>query len=243
VTLITALLVGIGLGAASATDQQALDDANAKADKAQLQLNAQRAEVRRLRVKADGLQTKADSTAEALQTTNTALKRATAKAEVPRFVGSDAADATDDQTVTQLHWKLRSNTQATDAASPGTVLSQIPKPGTVLKGGKTITLVVARRPPPKPKQWVTIKTFSGGSSTKTPEFHIPSGVKARLTYTMPQDSNNAITIYRAPSEYVDLLLNEIGPQHGSTRLYQPGTFYLDVDGAYTIDVQVFKRPS
>ena len=59
---------------------------------------------------------------------------------------------------------------------------------------------------------------------------------------MPQDGNNAITLYQRPKEYVDLLLNEIGPQQGTTRLYEPGTFYLDVSGAYTIQVQVFKRP-
>jgi hypothetical protein len=37
---------------------------------------------------------------------------------------------------------------------------------------------------------------------------------------MPQDSNNAITLYKAPNEYIDLMLNEIGPQSGTTRIYQ-----------------------
>lgn len=60
---------------------------------------------------------------------------------------------------------------------------------------------------------------------------------------MPQDSNNIITLYKAPKEYTDLLLNEIGPQQGTTRLYEPGTFYLDVSGAYAVQVQAFKRPS
>jgi hypothetical protein len=83
----------------------------------------------------------------------------------------------------------------------------------------------------------------GASSTKTPEFTVPSGAKARLVYSMPEDGDNAITLYQAPDEYVDLLLNDIGPQSGSTRLYRPGTFYLDVMGAYTINVQVFKRPA
>jgi len=37
---------------------------------------------------------------------------------------------------------------------------------------------------------------------------------------MPQDTNNAITLCRPPH----------------------GTFYLDVSGSYTIQVQLFKRP-
>jgi hypothetical protein len=107
----------------------------------------------------------------------------------------------------------------------------------------SVTLTFAENAPPKPKQWVTIKTLSGASSTKSDEFTIPEGATARLVYDLPQDGNNAITLYQAPDEYVDLLLNEIGPQSGSTRVYQSGTYYLDVMGAYTINVQVFKRPT
>jgi len=40
-----------------------------------------------------------------------------------------------------------------------------------------------------------------------------------------------------------MLLNEIGPQNGTTRLYDSGHFFLDVTGAYTINVQIFKRPA
>jgi hypothetical protein len=103
--------------------------------------------------------------------------------------------------------------------------------------------VVAKKAPPKPPQWVTIQTLSGASSTKSDEFSVPSGYKVRLVYSMPEDGNNVITLYRTPHEYVDLVLNEIGPQSGSTRLYQRGRFYLDVVGSYTIQIQVFKRPS
>jgi hypothetical protein len=87
--------------------------------------------------------------------------------------------------------------------------------GTTLKAGRSITLIVAKKAPPKPMQWVTIKTFQGASSTKTPEFTIPDGAKARLLYNLPQDGNNAITLYSPPDEYVDLMLNEIGPQSGA----------------------------
>jgi hypothetical protein len=42
----------------------------------------------------------------------------------------------------------------------------------------------------------------------------------------------------------DLIVNEIGPYSGTSRLYgKSGTYYLDVDGgSWTIEVQVFKRP-
>jgi hypothetical protein len=50
---------------------------------------------------------------------------------------------------------------------------------------------------------------------------------------MPEDSNHIIELYKASDNDLpeDLLLNEIGPQHGSTRRYNSGTFYLDVTGA------------
>jgi beta-lactam-binding protein with PASTA domain len=244
ITSIVALIVGVMLGAASASsDKSTLDEAKVSASTSRSQLAAERKKASGLKSQVVALQSKLDKTAGALKTTNVALKRATAKAEVPKFVGSDAGDAEADGTVDQMRWKITRTSRTTSSASPGTVLAQRPAAGVVLKGGKTISLVVAKKPPPKPKQWVTIKSLSGASSTKTPEFRVPSGFKARLVYSMPEDGNNAITLYKAPSEYVDLLLNEIGPQHGSTRMYEPGTFYLDVTGAYTIQIQVFKRPS
>jgi hypothetical protein len=102
--------------------------------------------------------------------------------------------------------------------TPGTVLAQSPAEGTTLKAGRSITLTIAKKAPPKPKQWLTIKTFQGASSTKTPEFTIPSGAKAPLTYSMPEDSSNIIELYRASDNDLpeDLLLNDIGPQNGTT---------------------------
>jgi hypothetical protein len=165
-----------------------------------------------------------------------------AKGEVPALTGMDIDDARSDDAVSSYNWRVRTVRQIS-TRRPGTVIAQSPHEGTTLKASRSITLTVAKKAPPKPKQWVTIKTLSGASSTKTPEFTIPSGARARLTYSMPEDGNNAIELYKAPDEYEDLLLNEIGPQSGTTRLYQTGTFYLDVSGAYTINVQVFKRPS
>ena len=59
---------------------------------------------------------------------------------------------------------------------------------------------MAKKPPPKPKAWVTINTLQGDSSTKTDEFTVPRGAKARLVYSMPGDGNNAITLYKTPKE-------------------------------------------
>jgi hypothetical protein len=191
----------------------------------------------------DALKTKVDDAGSRADVAEAAVEKLSAKGEVPDFTGDDVDAARDDDLVDELDWKIRTVPTVTTSARPGTVISQRPREGKVLKSGRSITLTVAKKPPPKPKQWVTIQTLQGDSSTKTEEFRVPSGAKARLVYDMPQDGNNAITLYQAPKEYVDLLLNEIGPQSGSTRLYEPGTFYLDVAGAYTIQVQVYKRPS
>ena len=60
---------------------------------------------------------------------------------------------------------------------------------------------------------------------------------------MPAEGNNAIELYRAPDEYVDLLVNDIDATSGSTRLYGAGTYYLDVTAdTYSIQIQQFKRP-
>jgi beta-lactam-binding protein with PASTA domain len=243
VTSVVALLIGIGIGAAGGADQAALDDAVADAGKANSQL-AQVAKQRdQVAKERDTLKSDLQAATERADAAEAAVKKLTAKGEVPDFTGASAENATDNELVASLGWKIRTVKRVTASAPPATVISQSPAEGKVLKSGRSITLTVAKKPPPKPAEWVTIKTLSGASSTKTDEFTIPRGVKARLVYSMPEDSNNAITLYRAPKEYIDLLLNEIGPQQGSTRLYEPGRFYLDVTGSYTIQVQVFKRPN
>ena len=237
VTSITALIPGAAIGGSGGTDQSKLDAANARATAAEGKSAALQTQLTAMTDRAE----KAEGQTAQLKDKVTTLS---AKGEMPSLVGMDYADARDDETVSTYHWRVRSRT-VVSGREPGTVLAQSPREGTTLKSGRSITLTVARKAPPKPKQWVTVKTFSGGSSTKTPEFTIPSGAKARLTYSMPEDSNNIIELYKASDSDLpeDLLLNEIGPQNGTTRLYDSGTFYLDVTGAYTINVQVFKRPS
>jgi hypothetical protein len=243
VIAIAALVVGIGIGAAGGSDSASADKAKSDAAGLRKQLSDTHADLNEARAAATKLGGELDKANRRAATAQTAVKKLSAKAEVPDLTGNDVDSARANDTVSQLGWKIRTVRRVTTSADGGTVIAQSPKEGATLKAGRSVTLVVARKPPPKPKQWVTIKTLSGASSTKTEEFRVPSGAKARLSYAMPEDGNNAITLYKAPKEYIDLVLNEIGPQQGTTRLYEPGTFYLDVSGSYTIQVQVFKRPS
>jgi hypothetical protein len=237
VTAIAALLLGVAIGGSGGIEQSTLDKANARADAAQAQST-------KLKGQLDAATQRAQTAEGANAQLKDKITALSAKGEVPSLTGMDYADVRDDSTVATYKWRVRSRTQISDR-SPGTVIGQSPREGTTLKSGRSITLTVARKAPPKPKQWVTIKTFAGASATKTPEFTIPSGTKARVTYAMPEDGNNIIDLYRASDSDLpeDLLLNEIGPQNGTTRLYKSGTFYLDVTGAYNIQVQVFKRPA
>ncbi len=234
-TLLVALLVGVGIGVSGGVPQEDLDAANAKAAGASEQVSALTGERDTLTAELATLRAENGELTDRVRTLS-------AKGEVPDFTGEAVEDVDDVGAVADYDWNVKTRTTISER-SPGTVIAQSPREGTTLKAGRSITLTVAKKAPPKPKQWVTTRTLQGGSSTKTPEFTIPDGAKARLIYSMPQDSNNAIILYQAPDEYIDLLLNEIGPQSGSTRLYQSGTYYLDVTGAYTIQVQVFKRPS
>lgn len=234
VTALTALFLGVAIGGSGGVDQSKLDAADARADAAQ-------AKAARLQSRLAGVTDRAERAEGDNARLEDQVTTLSAKGEVPGLTGMDIDDARGDETVGTFNWRVHTVSRVSGQA-PGTVIAQSPAEGTTLKSGRSITLTVAKKAPPKPKQWVTIKTLQGASATKTPEFHIPSGAKARLVYDMPEDSNNAITLYQAPDEYVDLLLNEIGPQSGSTRIYQSGTYYLDVTGAYTISVQVFKRP-
>jgi hypothetical protein len=229
------LIAGAGIGAAGGVPQEQLDTQTARADRAESRVSAAEGDRDDLRAQLADAESRVESLSEQVEALS-------AQGEMPSFVGDDIDDAQTDDAIDMYDWDVKTRRVISDEPA-GTVIGQSPKEGRTLKAGRSVTLTVAKKARPKPKRWVTIKTLSGGGATKTPEFTIPSGAKARLLYNMPDDSNNAIELYQAPSEYVDLMLNEIGPQSGSTRLYDSGTFYLDVTGAYTISVQVFKRPN
>jgi hypothetical protein len=167
------------------------------------------------------------------------VRKLSARGEVPSFVGEQVRDAEADPSVATYNWKIRTSGEVS-SETPGTVLHQSPAEGTSLGAGRSIALVVAKKAPRS--EWVTIKTFTGADATKTDEFTIPRGARARVVYDMPTNTDNAILLYRPPRELVELLVNDVGPQKGSARLYDSGTFYLDVSGDYTIKVQVFRKP-
>jgi len=221
-----AFVVGAVLGAAGSSDQDELDKKDAR--------------IKSLEGRVASVTGQRNSLEGDLGTARGRVKELSAKGEVPDFTG-DSVDSAEDLAA-DYKWKLKVSRQVS-GTSPGTVIAQQPAEGTTLKAGRSIRLVIAKKAPPKPPQWVTIRTLSGaGGQSKSDEFEIPTG-KVRLLYNMPGEGNNAITLYKAPDEYVDLLVNEIGPQDGQTRVYTAGTYYLDVTGdSYTVQVQHYKRP-
>lgn len=173
-------------------------------------------------------------------------QRITARGEVPSFQGQTVDGARERSVLDDFDWRITQQSRVS-GAEPGTVIAQRPRPGSTLNRGGTINLVVAKKAPPKPKQWVTIYSLTGTGSKRTGEFRIPGDKKVRVKYSYGGDSNDTLQL-KTPEEgddsFGDLIVNEIGPYTGTTRLYgKSGTYYLDVDGgSWNIEVQVFKRP-
>ena len=51
--------------------------------------------------------------------------------------------------MSDLDWDVKTREHATADAKPGTVIGQSVNQGRVLKAGASITLIVAKKPPPK----------------------------------------------------------------------------------------------
>lgn len=140
---------------------------------------------------------------------------------MPSLTGASAGDAEADDTVRTYNWKIRTVSEISDQ-EPGTVTGQSPKEGAKLASGRSITVRVANKAPAKPKTWVSILSLQGQGSKRTDEFRIPDGVKVRVKYSFSGDSNDIIQI-KDPDEgddsFGDLVINEIGPKSGTTRLY------------------------
>lgn len=240
VTLAVSLLAGVAIGGATGVAQQDLDEANERA--AALEDRASAAESR-----GDELSRDLTGSRERVAELNDRIATLTAKGEVPALVGEDVDDARSDDAIGAYDWKVRTVEQIS-GETPGTVIAQSPREGTTLKAGRSITLTVAKKAPPKPRQWVTIFARSGGGQERTDEFRIPSGVKARVRYTFGGDVNDTLflkTIDEGSDDFGDMLVNEIGPHSGESRLYGKGggEYYLEIDGgSWTVEVQVFKRP-
>jgi PASTA domain-containing protein/uncharacterized protein DUF2510 len=174
-----------------------------------------------------------------LQKSNAEAKvaRLSARGTVPDLTGATADEA--EAQGEDFKWKFKVLRQPS-ARAPGTVIAQQPAEGTVLSAGRSVTLTVAI---PRPKEWRTIKSFSGAGAQSTDEFTLPSG-RLRLNYSFSGEGNDIIYLVPEGTSNQfegDLLFNEIGTKSGSTRLYDDGRFYLHVDGdSWNIEVQQFK---
>lgn len=239
VTAAVALLLGAASGQSGTVAQADLDKSEQANAGLTRELRAAEAKARELTQARDAASRKADAAiAEA--------RRITAKGKVPDLTGDDVDTARDNSVLDDFEWKVTERRQVS-GASPGTVIAQNPAQGATLARGARISLVVAKKAPPKPRQWVTTYSISGAGAKRTDEFRIPSGEKVRVRYTFGGDSNDTLQL-KQPDEgddtFGDLIVNEIGPYTGISRLYgKSGTYYLDVSGgSWDIAVQVFKRP-
>lgn len=231
-TLVLALVVGLGIGLA-ASDSSELERERDSLKEQVASLRSERDELDRELESAEDQVSERESE---LATAEERISELTAKGEVPSFTGGTVDDA--EAKAADYEWEIRTTERATSSSEPGTVIAQSPRPGTVLRAGRVISLVVAKTPPPS---WQTIAVLrGGGGASKTDEFRVPGGT-VRLVYNLYTEGNAALILYRRPAEYIDLLVNEIGTQQGSTRLYEPGVFYLDVTAdTYRIEIQQYR---
>ncbi len=236
----TGLLVGLGVGAASADQQDELDRSAAALRTTRATLADTRTDLARTREELSGARTTQAGLSEDLDAAEARIEKLTAEATVPSFIGDDLADVREDDLVGELDWRVETVRRPSDRAV-GTVLAQTPAEGRDLGRGRTLRLEVAAR---RPKTWRTIASFSGAGERRTDEFTIPEDVKVRVKYSFAGDTN-AILELRSPGDGSfggDLLLNEIGDYADTTRLYDAaGERYLEIQGGtWNVEVQAYR---
>lgn len=246
VAAFVALIAGAGIGQSGGVPQADLDQAKEESTALRQKLAATERELDDSARQVEALTSERDEATDRAATAVADAKRMTAKGKVPNFSGRRVDGIRDSQIVEDFEWQV-TQTSAISGAEPGTVIKQDPQPGRSLDRGATVRLTVAKKAPPKPKQWVTTYSTSGAGAKRTGEFSIPSDEKVRVRYSFGGDVNDTLQL-KEPEEgddsFGDLIVNEIGVFSGTSRLYgKSGTYYLDVDGgSWTIEVQVFKRP-
>src|SRR3954454_14356132 len=149
---VAVLALALGAVVGVAARQGAVDEQKDRADRVQHELETVAGDRDTMRRRAE------DAEGEVVDL-HDQVKKLSARGEVPSFVGDFVDDVESSDAVEAYNWKVKTKSQISEK-EPGTVLSQSRKEGTTLKAGRSITLVVAKKAPPKPKQWVTIKTFS-----------------------------------------------------------------------------------
>lgn len=246
VTAVIALVAGAAIGQGGTVPQKDLDQAKAQVLSLRQDRDATQRKLDDSTRQNQTLSTERDDAADRAAKAVADAKRITAKGKVPNFSGRRVDGIRESQIVQDFEWKV-TQSSTVSAAEPGTVIKQDPPPGRSLDRGASVRLTVAKKAPPKPKQWVTTYSTSGRGAKRTDEFSIPSGEKVRVRYSFGGDTNDTLQL-KEPEEgddsFGDLIVNEIGVHAGTSRLYgKSGTYYLDVDGgSWTIEVQVFKRP-
>jgi outer membrane murein-binding lipoprotein Lpp len=249
--VVIALLVGVGIGSASsgatklrtdlAASQSNGADLTSRVSGLNGQVSALNGQVTDLRTQNSTLGAQLSSLASQvshLQSRNDALalkvENLRAKRPLPSLVGQsqDAASSLADQ----YGWTVSVTQQGSDKPA-GTILSQSPAAGTVMRYGAKFSIVVAKALPPG---WKDLKVWSGSGTMKTELVDIPDG-QVRVVFSFTGDFNDVITLMQPPDEWVDLLVNDIGPKSGSTRLYYTGKYFFDIEGGrWTVTLQVWK---
>ncbi len=246
VTAVDCLGAGAAIGQGDTVPKADLDKAEARVATLDSRLTAAQRRLDDSTRENTALRGERDAAADRAAKAVADAKRITARGKVPNFSGRRVDGIRESQTVQDFEWQV-TQTSRISGAVPGTVIKQDPAPGRTLDRGATVRLTVAKKAPPKPKQWVTTYSTSGSGAKRTGEFSIPSGQKVRVRYSFGGDTNDTLQL-KEPEEgddsFGDLIVNEIGVYSGTSRLYgKSGTYYLDVDGgSWTIEVQVFKRP-
>jgi len=221
---VVAFLVGSGMG--SASNSGLLDDEQQAREKDQSKHAAEVEELEDDVADAENATEKAEDT----------ITELTKVGKVPDYVGESWDGVSGDE----YDWQIGRVDKPVPVADmdPGTVLGQKPPAGTELGKGGKITLTVSTA---APRKWTAIKTMKcQGGTTKTDPFTVPEG-RVRMNYTFGGSSNSVMTLYQTPAEYVDLLVNDIGAVKGSTRMYVPGEYYLELGGdSCTVTLEAYR---
>jgi hypothetical protein len=223
---------GFFVGRVDRVPRSELDAARADAAEQQKLATGLRSEVTRVRGALEDEQGK-------LTEAQTKIAGLTERGTVPSFNGDKVADAKRNAVFLTYGWKSKVE-KRTSTEKAGTVIDQEPKEGSKLERSRTITLVVAQA---APKEWKTIATFDAKTAEQTDEFTIPDGARARIVWKFDGKVPAVVELKRPESsdQVVRKLVDADGPASGTTRVYDDGKFFLDVQGRrWSIQVQLFQ---
>lgn len=233
-----ALLIGIAAGSTASGTTKLRDDLRfAQEETNDLQLDVTRlsSDLKELKSQNDGLVAQVNALEQANAELSIELEAATARRPLPDLSGMIRDEV---QAIADAYgWEVQFR-EKVSGKPKGTVISQTPLPGKTMRLGASLTVFLAKPPPPG---WKDVKVWSGRGSLNTEEFTLSERFDYRVLYTFSGDTNTIIVLYQRPNEYVDLILNEIGDRSGQTRLYYVGRYYFEIEGgSWTVKLQVYK---